>query len=378
MAKRLPSAPPVLSGYSYIRPVGTGGFADVFLFEQDMPRRSVAVKVLLQDAVDEEVLRMFNAEADVMAQLSAHPAILTIYQASISADGRPYLVMEYCPSSLTNRYRREEIPLAEVLNIGVKIGSALETVHRAGLLHRDIKPSNILLTSFGAPVLSDFGIASTRANDGSEVFAMSVPWSAPEVVEERISGSVPAEVWSLGATVYSLLAGRSPFERAGAGQNDREQLRSRIRHAQYTPTGRADVPAVLEHVLATSMSKDPAKRQSSALELASQLQRVQYELGLSVTGLEVASEEWAGAGAPVDFQNSQQRGPVRATVSYESKRPNRKRGTTTLPPQPEDDGIGQGGGGGLRLKTVVWLLLGTAVVVGGGVALAVILLRSGS
>ena len=99
MGRRIPSAPPVLSGYTYVRPLGTGGFADVFLFEQNMPRRSVAVKVLLQDIVDDDVLRAFNAEADVMARLSSHPSILTVYDASISADGRPYLVMEYCPGS---------------------------------------------------------------------------------------------------------------------------------------------------------------------------------------------------------------------------------------------------------------------------------------
>ena len=95
MSSRPPSAPPELPGFSYIRPLGTGGFADVFLYEQNRPRRQVAVKVLLSSALDHEQLRMFNAEADVLARLSSHPSILTIYQASISADGRPYLVMEY-------------------------------------------------------------------------------------------------------------------------------------------------------------------------------------------------------------------------------------------------------------------------------------------
>ena len=272
MAGRLPAAPPILSGFTYVRPLGTGGFADVFLFEQNMPRRPVAVKVLLQDIVDDGLLRMFNAEADVMARLSAHPSILTIYQASVSADGRPYIVMEHCPNSMTNRYRRELIPVAEIVALGVKIGSALETAHRAGLLHRDIKPSNILMTAFGAPVLSDFGIAaSINARGDGEVFAMSVPWSAPEVVDESISGSIPSEVWSLGATIYTLLAGRSPFEIAGSGQNGRDQLKGRIRKAQYTPIGRSDVPASLEALLQRSMSKDPARRQASAAQFAYEL-----------------------------------------------------------------------------------------------------------
>ena len=133
MATRLPSAPPILPGLSYIRPLGSGGFADVFLYEQDMPRRDVAVKVLPSDVRDPELRRMFNAEADVLAHLSAHPSIVTVYQAGISAEGRPYIVMEFCPGSLAQRYRIERIPVTEVLAIGVKMAGALESAHRAGL-----------------------------------------------------------------------------------------------------------------------------------------------------------------------------------------------------------------------------------------------------
>lgn len=325
MASRLPSAPPVLGGFTYVRPLGTGGFADVFLFEQNLPRRPVAVKVLLKDIVDEGLLRMFNAEADVMARLSSHPSILTVYEASISADGRPYLVMEYCPTSLTTRYRRESIPVAEVLQLGIKIASALETAHRSGLLHRDIKPSNILVTTFGAPVLSDFGIAAAVSGrtGADEVFAMSVPWSAPEIVDERIPGSIPAEVWSLGATVYSLLAGHSPFERPGSGQNSREQLKTRIRRAVYTPVGRTDVSPRLEAALARAMSKDPAARHASAAEFAYDLQLVQHEMGLAHTPMDVAVDEWAAAGAAIDFADDRARGPVRPSVAYESRRAGR-------------------------------------------------------
>lgn len=327
MASRLPSAPPVLGGFTYVRPLGTGGFADVFLFEQNLPRRPVAVKVLLKDIVDDGLLRMFNAEADVMARLSSHPSILTVYEASISADGRPYLVMEYCPTSLTTRYRREEIPVAEVLQIGIKIASALETAHRSGLLHRDIKPSNILVTTFGAPVLSDFGIAAAISGrtGADDVFAMSVPWSAPEIIDEKVPGSVAAEVWSIGATVYSLLAGHSPFEKQGSGQNSREQLKSRIRRATYTRIGRPDVSDRLEAVLARSMSRDPAARQPSAAAFAYDLQVMQQELGLPQTPIEVAGDEWAAAGAPIDFQDDRARGPVRPEVPYASRRGGRAR-----------------------------------------------------
>ncbi|SCY31642.1 Serine/threonine protein kinase [Microbacterium sp. LKL04] len=380
VSSRLPSSPPGLSGFTYVRPLGAGGFADVFLFEQNLPRRPVAVKVLLEDVVDENVLRMFNAEADVMARLSAHPSILTIHEASVSADGRPYLVMEYCPTSLTHRYRREEIPVAEVLQLGVKIGSALETAHRAGLLHRDIKPSNILITAFGSPVLSDFGIAAAveARPDTEEVFAMSVPWSAPEVVDERVSGSIAAEVWSLGATVYSLLAGRSPFERPGRGQNTRDQLKARIRKAVYTPIGRPDVPGELDAVLARALNRDPAARHPSAAAFAHDLQLIQHRMGLPHTPLEVAVDEWASAGATVDFADDQPRGPVRPAVEYASSRPERRRSTPARRPDEGTILAGAEPASRMRRGTVIALIVGAGVLVAAATAATTFVLLGGA
>jgi serine/threonine protein kinase len=325
VSKSLPGTPPVLAGYSYVRPLGVGGFADVFQFEQNQPRRSVAVKVLLQSVVDDDVRRMFNAEADVMARLSAHPSILTVYDASVSADGRPYIVMELCPGGYSNRYRSERIPVAEVLATGVKIASALETAHRAGLFHRDIKPSNLLINSFGTPVLADFGIAtsvasSAAATSGEQLFAMSVPWSAPEVVEKRVTGSIASEVWGLGATLYTLLAGRTPFEVEGSGRNGSEMLAARISRAKYTRVEREDIPERLQQVLAKAMNRDPRQRQAHMLELATELQYVQYDLGLMPTALEVAGDGWNAASAEVNFNNTEARGPVVTTVAHESSR----------------------------------------------------------
>ncbi len=274
MTRRLPSAPPLLPGLDYVRPLGSGGFADVFLYQQDMPRRAVAVKVLPTDERDPELLRMFNAEADVLAHLSAHPAIVTVYQAGISADGRPYIVMEYCPGSLAQRYRIERMPVDEVMTIAVRLAGALESAHRAGLIHRDIKPSNILVTGFGAAVLADFGISSSLVRQSSdEVFAMSIPWSAPEVIAERTSGTVASEVWSLGATVYSLLSGHSPFERREKGQNTRELMRRRIARATFVPVPREDVPDMLQHVHHRGI-KTCSHLLRSEIEAAPELQKI--------------------------------------------------------------------------------------------------------
>ena len=212
-----------------------------------------------------------------------------------------------------------------MLATGVKIASALETAHRAGLFHRDIKPSNILINSFGTPVLADFGIAtsvasSAAATSGEQLFAMSVPWSAPEVVEKRITGSVSTEVWALGATLYTLLAGRTPFEVDGSGRNGSEMLAARISRAKYTRIEREDVPERLQQVLSKSMSRDPRQRQATMLELATELQYVQYELGLMPTALEVATDNWNAASDEVNFNNTESRGPVVTTVVHESSR----------------------------------------------------------
>jgi len=317
VGRRRVAAAPVLPGYAMVRPLGSGGFADVFLYEQDLPRRVVAVKVLASEVLDGSVLRNFNSEADILARLSAHPAIVTVHLASISADGRPYFVMEYCPDSMTAKVRRGTIALGEVLDAGVRIGAALETVHRAGLLHRDVKPSNILITSLGTPVLADFGIAVSH-RDGGDV-AMSVPWSAPEVLAETTSGTVASEVWSLAATVYTLLAGRSPFEVAQRQDNTREAMAARIRKAVYVPTGRADVPARLERALAAGMAKDPAHRYDSVRAFAEELRWIQYELGIPPTNLDVAPEQWSRAAGLLTLDDSVNRGPV-ASVTRENSR----------------------------------------------------------
>lgn len=320
MAKRTMSAPPVLSGYSYVRPLGSGGFADVFLYEQDLPRRVSAVKVLLADAVNPEILRTFNAEADISARLSAHPAIVTIYQASISSDGRPYIAMEYCPDNMSARYKRGPLPVGDVLDTGVRIAGALETVHRAGLLHRDIKPSNILVSSLGSPVLADFGIAAAVLDEGeSDTIAMSVPWSAPEVLQEKVSGSVASEIWSLAATLYTLFAGRTPFEVDDRSQNSRDRLTRRIVKAQYTPVPVPGFPRGVDEILATAMHRDPERRFASMTEFAERLRWAQYELRIAPTAFEAASADWAAA-SPVDFSDAASRGPVVTTVDPASRR----------------------------------------------------------
>ncbi|MFC4225118.1 serine/threonine-protein kinase [Lysinibacter cavernae] len=286
--------PPQLSGYQHIRILGKGGFAYVFLYEQDFPRAEVAVKVLNPKVADAKLRTMFLSEANLMSQLKTHPSVLTVHTASISPDGRPYLVMEYCPSSLGSGYKQQPLTPSEVLRVGIKIGSALETAHRIGFLHRDIKPSNVLLTQYGHPVLADFGIAATVAavaNDEAE--GMSIPWSAPEVLRGETAGTPASEVYSLAATLFTLLLGRSPYELVGDDKqrNRRERVKARIiGRDRLQPLGRPDVPAFFEEVLSQAMSKNPAQRPPTMLDFVRNLQMVEAQMGFAQTPAEIADD----------------------------------------------------------------------------------------
>ncbi|KNY05414.1 serine/threonine-protein kinase [Microbacterium sp. GCS4] len=286
---RRPSPPPDLPGFTYLEPLGTGGFADVFLYEQQMPRRRVAVKVLLADRLASSAAQEFADEANVMAMLSTHPAIVTIYQAGVAGDGRPYLVMEYCPRpNLQVRARKESFSVAEALRVGVQVAGAVETAHRAGVLHRDIKPANILVTEYNRPALTDFGIASTTGATG-EASGMSIPWSPPESFGDPPQSGPRTDVWALGATLYTLLAGRSPFERAGE-RNSSADLIERIERAALPQLARPDSPESLQRLLERAMAKNPDDRFPSAVAFARALQKVQIELSHSVTPIDIVDD----------------------------------------------------------------------------------------
>lgn len=289
-SKRPPVAPPEIPGYGYISVLGSGGFSDVYLYEQDRPRRKVAVKVLVADLKTHGARRRFESEANLMAQLSTHPYIVTIYQAEVTAAGHSYLAMEYCSRpSLDIRYRRAKFSVVETLTIGIQVASAVETAHRAGIAHRDIKPANILVTDYNRPALTDFGISGTMDAVQDDDAGMSIPWSPPESFAAGATDGVKVDIWALGATLYTLLAGHSPFVIPGADNSQRELI-SRINSTPLAKLGRPDVPTALELVLATAMSKSPASRYSSAKAFARALMRVQADMNLSVTPFEVQDD----------------------------------------------------------------------------------------
>jgi eukaryotic-like serine/threonine-protein kinase len=290
---RTPTSAPQIPGYDAVRRIGSGGYADVFLYQQHSPRRQVAVKVMTPPEGGMKLSGdLFVKEANLMAQVSSHPYIAQIFGAGVSGDGRPYLVMEYYPNgNLQERARNEQMGVDEVLRTGIQVASAIETAHRAGILHRDIKPANILISAYGEPGLTDFGIASGHDRDeGTD--GVSIPWAPPEAIAgERTDAR--SDVYSLAATVYTLLEGRSPFEIPG-GDNSELALMGRVERDPVPAITHPGAPASLSRVLANAMAKSPESRPRTAAELARALQSVESELRFSPTKLWLISE------SPVD------------------------------------------------------------------------------
>ncbi|WP_350349614.1 serine/threonine-protein kinase [Agromyces sp. G08B096] len=331
--RRASAPPPELPGYRHVSLLGSGGFADVFLYEQRLPRRQVAVKVLLADDLTRDTRAQFVAEANLMAQLSAHPYIVTIFHADVSADGRPYFVMEYCPGpSLAAQLKQAPFGAEQALRTGIRIAGAVATAHSAGILHRDIKPANVLTNAYGWPALTDFGISSNLEGElpmhtmtftrgggdstgtGQSAVGMSVPWSPPELFDDEARADVRSDVFSLAATVHTLLAGRSPFEVPGR-PNGSLDLIGRIERGAITPLNRPDLPRSLVEVLRTGMAMRPEDRYASAVDFARALQRVELELGYAATTIEVPNLAEApiergapdGPGAPADADETRAR-----------------------------------------------------------------------
>ena len=287
-----PQGPPI-PGASPKRLLGAGGFADVYLYEQRVPRRDVAVKILRPGGSQRDHHR-FTTEADLMARLSSHPSIVSVYGAGTVEEERSYLIMEYCPPPHLGKLAASQpLSLARALEIGIQLAGAVETIHRVGYLHRDIKPASILLTPFGRPVLGDFGIAAPigLSIEKDEFGGASPPWASPEQQLDRESLTPASDVYALAATIYTLLAGRSPHvDVSGADRNDQLSMIDRVLHRQIPPIGRHDIPEQLERILAMAMAKSPRARYASAVALARALQQVQTDLCMAITQLDVMDE----------------------------------------------------------------------------------------
>ena len=269
------------AGFDDAREIGRGGFGVVYRCTQAGLDRTVAVKVLTAD-LDEENRARFFREQRAMGRLTGHPNIVGVLQVGTTDTGRPYLVMPYHHQGPVDTRIRENGPLdlEEVLRLGVKIAGALETAHRLGILHRDVKPANILLTDYGEPALTDFGIAHIA--DGFKTATGTVTGSPAFTAPEILGGEPPSpasDVYGLGATLFSALTGHAAFERHSGEQVVAQFLRIT---AQPVPDMREhgfpdDVCAVIEQ----AMSRDPGDRPSTSA-LGEHLGELQVRHGFPV------------------------------------------------------------------------------------------------
>lgn len=371
--------PPQVTGYTWVREIGAGGFADVHLYRQSAPARDVAVKVL-RAVGDVAGRRALAAEADALAGVAGHPAVVSLYSTGTTVDGRPYLAMEYCPvTNLSEQVRRQPLALARALDLMVQIASAVETLHRRGLVHRDVKPANLMLTRWQRPVLADFGAALPVGAAPSAAGGFSLLWAPPEQ-QSGASAHPTQDVWALGATTWTLLAGTSPFEERG-GDNSPSAVALRVQAGRLPGLSRPDVPPQLVAVLRAALSVDVGARTSSALEFAEQLRSVQDLIRLTPTPLIVRDVEPGAEPQAIDENRTRVRGfPIvdaqPAGHGFEFSAPEAAADLDlTLPPQPAPDPAPvpprPPDRGGLR-PWLVAVMVAVAVLLTGGVVAATV------
>lgn len=261
--------------------VGRGGGGVVYRCHQQSLGRTVAIKVLASN-LDQDDQERFLREGYAMGGLSGHPNIVNILQVGMTERDRPFIVMPYhAKGSLADQVRRQgRIPWPDVLRIGVKLCGALETAHRTGTLHRDIKPANVLVNDYGDPQLSDFGTA--RIVGGYKTvtgfFTGTLSYTAPEVLTGK-PPTVVADVYSLGATLYALIAGKAAHER----NTDEEVIAHYLRiTSQPVPDLRhLGIPSDVCSAIEKAMALDSADRFDSAAEFGRTLQEAQRHNGLT-------------------------------------------------------------------------------------------------
>ncbi|MEU7870218.1 serine/threonine-protein kinase [Dactylosporangium sp. NPDC049140] len=254
----------VAERYRLIEQLGSGGMGRVWLARDEMLRRDVAVKEVIPPEgltpQERDELRMRTLrEARAAARLN-DANVVRIYDV-VHTEQAPWIVMEYVPSRSLHQVITEDgpLPAERVAGIGLAVLSALRAAHAAGVLHRDVKPGNVLLADTGRVVLTDFGLAVFEGGDGAVtrpgLILGSPQYISPERAREGTSGP-EADMWSLGATLYAAVEGRSPYARSTT-------------YATLTAlaTEEPDPPAragVLKPVLAALLRKDPRARAGTA------------------------------------------------------------------------------------------------------------------
>jgi serine/threonine-protein kinase PknK len=277
----LSSPTPAIPGYRDFAMVAHGSTAFVYTAVQERLDRTVAIKVLLVDD-DMTTAESVEKELEATVAVSNHPHIVSIIDTGHTEAGQPYIVMEYCEGGSYSAILKANgpLPVNDVIDVGVKIGQALQAAHNADILHRDVKPQNILRGQYG-PALADFGIARTPASLAATaaIDKLTPLHASPEALLRQAQTSA-SDLFSLASSMWHLLAGYAPFANPEGG-TDPDTHRERVTSDAPPPKlPREDVPEWLESLLVRGLSRDPARRPASGQAFAEELQRGMYGGGV--------------------------------------------------------------------------------------------------
>lgn len=263
-----------LGKYEIVDKLGEGGFGAVYLANNTRLKKRVALKVLHpQVASDEMLAAYFEREALALARLE-HTHIVRVFDYD-QIDGVSFIVMEYIDGTTLDRLLRDQraFALDEIVSIFRQLLSALGYAHENGVIHRDIKPSNIMLTGSGEVKIADFGIAKvagaaklTRTGTG----AGSLLYMSPEQIKGTNIDN-RSDIYSVGVTLYQVVAGRTPFE----ADSDYEIMTGHLERAPLAPSQlKGSISMDLEEVILKALEKKPEKRFQNAQEMSEALSRI--------------------------------------------------------------------------------------------------------
>ena len=282
-----------LGRYEIRSQLGAGGMGEVYLAEDTLLRRKVALKLLPEDvAKDRDRLARFEQEAFAASALN-HPNILTVFEIG-EADSQRFIAAEYVDGeTLRRRTARSRASVREALDVAIQVASALAAAHKTGVIHRDIKPENIMVRHDDSIVkVLDFGLAKaterslTQPAPDSEATTRAMVNTSPGVVMGTASYMSPeqarglavderTDIWSLGVVLYEMVAGRLPFE----GQTTSDVI-SMILHKEPPALTRLSDLATerLDEIVTKALAKDREERYQVAKDLLIDLKRLKQHL----------------------------------------------------------------------------------------------------
>lgn len=253
--------------YEIVKSIGEGGMANVYLANDKILDRKVAVKVLRGDlSSDDRFIRRFQREALSVSNLS-HPNIVEVYDVG-EEDGQYYIVMEYIEGKTLKQLlkKRESLTLPEVIDIMTQLTDGISHAHESYIIHRDIKPQNIMIEDDGRIKITDFGIAmalnATQLTQTNSVMG-SVHYLPPEQASGK-AATVKSDIYSLGILMYELLTGTVPFKGDNAVEIALKHMKDKIPSIRKQDPS---IPQSVENILLKAAAKNPRNRYDTAKEM---------------------------------------------------------------------------------------------------------------